>query len=95
MGASRRKKKATEDTARRVPGIFVVRFEFPAFLKRITGIGRWKEVNGPDSRVGLDYWYRAGRHEANINVDQGHMTVSVDAEVVYAGSTDQAQCGED
>ena len=76
------------------PGVTVVRFDFPAFLKRITGIGGWKEVNGPDSRAGLDYWYRAGRHEAYINVDQGHLTVSIDQEVVFEGSADEAQCKE-
>jgi hypothetical protein len=90
MAASERKKKTRRRAACQAPGIFVIRFDFPAFLKRITGIAGWKEMNGPDSRVGLDYWYRAGRHEANINVDQGHMTVSVDKEVVYEGSADQA-----
>ena len=95
MGASERRKEAHRRAARQAPGIFVIRFDFPAFLKRTTGIGGWKEVSGPDSRVGLDYWYRVGRHEAYINVDQGHMTVSVDEDVVYEGSADQAQCGED
>ena len=95
MGASKQKTKKLKGTARQAPGIAVICFDFPRFLRRITGIGGWKEVNGPDSGVGLDYWYRAGKHDAYINVDQGFMTVSVDKEVVYEGSADQAKCRED
>ena len=94
MGTSERKERTQRRAARQAPAIFVIRFDFPAFLKRITGIGGWQEVRGPDSGVGLDYWYRAGRHEAYINVDQGHLTVSIDQEVVFAGSADEAQCKE-
>ena len=97
MGASRRKRKRKKikSAARQTPGVSVVCFDFPRFLKRITGISGWKEVNGPDSGVGLDYWYRAGNHEAYINLDQGHMTVSGDQEVVFEGSADQARCKEE
>jgi hypothetical protein len=94
MGTSERKERTQRRAARQAPVIFVIRFDFPAFLKRITGIGGWKEVSGPDSRVGIDYWYRAGRHEAYINLDQGHMSVSVDQEVVFEGSADEARCKE-
>ena len=95
MGASRRKRKKTKGTARQAPGIAVICFDFPRVLRRITGIGGWQEVNGPDSRVGLDYWYRAGNHEAYINLDQGVMTVSIDKEVVFEGDADHAKCEED
>lgn len=76
------------------PGVTVVRFDFPAFLEKVSGSGGWQEVRGPDSGVGLDYWYLAGRHEAYINLDQGHLTVSVDQEVVFEGSANEAQCKE-
>jgi len=97
MGASRRKRKRKKikSAARQTPGVSVVCFDFPRFLKRITGISGWKEVNGPDSGVGLDYWYRAGGHDAYVNVDQGVMTVSIDKEVVFEGDADQAKCEED
>ena len=94
MGTSERKEGTQRRAARQGPAIFVICFDFPAFLKRITGIGGWTEVGGPESRVGLDYWYRAGRHEAYINVDQGHLTVSIDQEVVFEGIADEAQCRE-
>ena len=90
MGTSRQKTNKIRGVARQAPGIYVLSFDFPCFLKRITGISRWKEVNGPDSGVGLDYWYRADGHEAYVNIDQGFMTVSVDEEVVFQGSADQA-----
>jgi hypothetical protein len=76
------------------PGVTVVRFDFPAFLKKVSGVGGWQEVRGPDSGVGLDYWYRAGRHEAYLNLDQGHLTVSIGQEVVFEGSVDEVQCKE-
>jgi hypothetical protein len=91
MGTTEQRTKRMRSAWRRVPGIFVISFDFPAFLNRITGISGWKEVHGPDSRVGLDYWYRAGPHDAYINVDQGFMTVSVDKETVFEGSADQAR----
>ena len=74
--------------------IAVVCFDFQAFLKALTGTSGWKEIQGPDSGVGLDYWYRAGKHEANINLDQGHLTVSVDQDVVFEGNAEAAQCKE-
>lgn len=75
-------------------GVTVVRFDFPAFLKKVSSVEGWQEVRGPDSDVGLDYWYHAGKHEAYINLDQGHMTVSIDQDVVFEGSADEAQCKE-
>jgi hypothetical protein len=92
MRASR--PKSDGSGAHKAPGCTVIRFDFLVFLKKITGIGGWKEVNGPDSQVGLDYWYRAGRHESYINLDQGHMSVSVDQEIAFEGSADEAQCKE-
>ena len=94
MGTSKQKTQKSRGVARQAPGISVICFDFQVFLKKITGIGEWKEVNGPDSGVGLDYWYRAGNHDAYVNIDQGFMTVSIDKEVVFQGSADQARCKE-
>ena len=54
-------------------------------LAHLTGWGGWSEIQGPDTGVGVDYHYRAGSREAYINIDQDHMTVSVDGENVFAG----------
>jgi hypothetical protein len=70
-------------------------FDFPAFLKHLTGITGWMEASGPPSRVGQDYWYKAGKHEAYINVDQEHMSVAVDGESVFTGDCIAAQTKED
>ena len=44
----------------------------------------WTEINGPDSRVGVDYWFRAESGvEANINIDQNCLTVVIDGETIY------------
>ena len=42
----------------------------------------WEYLNGPDSGVGVDYWLRHRRTgaEAYINLDQDHLTISVDGE---------------
>ena len=41
--------------------------------------GEWEDVDGPDSGVGIDYWYvhAAGKLEAYINVDQSRVSISV------------------
>ena len=74
------------------PGVFVVSFDFPTFLQKLTDTEGWKEVNGPSSGVGLDYWYEnAEGSEAYINLDQGEMTVSIDDDVVWQGSSEEAE----
>ena len=95
MTKSRQSPKKRRATARRSSGIVVLTFDFQSFLKRITSIGGWKEHEGPDSGVGIDYWYRSGNHEAYINIDQAEMTVSVDGEVVFQGSANQALVKEE
>jgi hypothetical protein len=46
----------------------------------------WKAQNGPETRCGVDYYYGHSQGiEAYINIDQGHYTISVDAETVFAG----------
>lgn len=93
MSASKHKLCGT--VASGSPGCAIIRFDFPAFLEKITGIGGWKEMIGPDSRTGVDYWYGSGEHEAYINVDQGFVTVSVDHEIVFEGDAEQAHCKEE
>lgn len=47
----------------------------------------WEDLDGPDSGVGVDYWYRhrTSGAEAYINLDQDHLMISVDDERVYDG----------
>ena len=94
MKSNSKKSKTGErgTAARPASGIEVVHFNFSACLKKITGIDGWKAATGPDSRVGVDYWYRAEKHDAYINIDQGAMTISVDGDVVFEGSADEAVC---
>ena len=66
----------------------IVSFDFIELLERITGEKGWKEVNGPDSRCGLDYWYKRGKGtEAYINIDQDAVTVSIDGDRIWEGET--------
>ena len=46
-----------------------------------------EDLDGPDSGVGVDYWYRhrTTGSEAYLNADQDHLTISVDGERVYNG----------
>lgn len=39
----------------------------------------WNEMDGPDSGVGVDYWF-VNKHtgqEVYVNDDQGHVTINV------------------
>jgi hypothetical protein len=40
----------------------------------------WEDLDGPDSRVGVDYWFRhrTTGAEAYANLDQDHLTISVE-----------------
>ena len=52
--------------------------------------GHWVAIDGPDSRCGVDYFFvnrRSGR-EAYANDDQGFITVTIEDEVVHAGTED-------
>ena len=70
-------------------GVRVFKFDCCSTLATLTDSvpGSWNEIDGPDSGCGLDYWYRQSRtgHEAYLNVDQEHLTVSIDGETVWAG----------
>lgn len=50
-----------------------------------TSAADWEDMAGPDSGVGVDYWYRHRRSgaEAYLNLDQDHLTMSVDGEKLY------------
>ncbi len=53
-----------------------------------TSAKEWEALDGPDSRVGVDYWYRHRKTgaEAYVNLDQEYLTISVDGEKVFDGS---------
>ena len=58
-----------------------------SILTRLTGVSTWRELAGPESGCGLDYWYAsADGRSAYINIDQDHITVSIDGECIYGGS---------
>ena len=44
-----------------------------------------ESLDGPDSGVGVESWYRhrGTSKEAYLNLDQDHMTISVDGEKLY------------
>jgi len=67
------------------PAVFVVTFDFVGMLEKLTDRKGWLEVHGPDSRCGLDYWYKSGRHAANINVDQTELSITVNGETICSG----------
>jgi len=74
------------------PGVFAVSFDFRTFLQKLTDTEGWREIKGPDSGVGLDYWFdNPDGTEAYINVDQGEMAVSIDGDVVWQGSSEEAE----
>jgi hypothetical protein len=50
-----------------------------------TLVDDWEDLDGPDSGVGVDSWYRhcgTGK-EAYLNLDQDHLTISVGDRRVY------------
>jgi len=54
-------------------------YDFQGILARLTGTDKddWEEAHGPDTGVGLDYWYVNGStgETAWINLDQMMMEV--------------------
>ena len=63
----------------------------------VTRPGAWRERNGPRSGVGLDYWYEnaARRFLANINLDQGVVTVEITDQHGAEVSLYKADCTRD
>jgi len=50
-----------------------------------TSADDWESLDGPDSGVGVDFWYRhrgTGK-EAYLNLDQDYLTLSVDGAKLY------------
>lgn len=48
--------------------------------------GKWEEIDGPDSGVGIDHWFRNEQgEEAYINDDQSFLTIQKDGETVWSG----------
>ena len=50
-----------------------------------TSADDWESLDGPDSGVGVDYWYRhrGSGAEAYLNLDQDYLTISVDGAKLY------------
>jgi hypothetical protein len=51
-----------------------------------TSADDWESLDGPDSGVGVDYWYRhrGSGAEAYLSRDQDHLTISVDGDMPTA-----------
>ena len=64
--------------------------DFSILLERLTGKKKWLEIGGPASRRGFDYWYSSGKSEANINLDQKWLTISVDGGTIFQGTVAEA-----
>lgn len=60
-------------------GIQKVHYDFPGMLEKLTGRSRskWKEVDGPESGAGIDYFYRHGNRKAYIHIDQADLNISI------------------
>ncbi|HXP59778.1 MAG TPA: hypothetical protein VN829_04755 [Dongiaceae bacterium] len=67
-----------------MPNEFASPLEVLASTTR-TSAGDWESLDGPDSGVGVDYWYhhRGTGEEAYLNLDQFHLTISVADERIY------------
>jgi hypothetical protein len=67
-----------------MPNEFASPLEVLASVTR-TSAGDWETLDGPDSGVGVDYWYRhrGTGQEAYLNLDQSHLTISVGDNQVY------------
>ncbi len=76
-------------------------YEYPALnlsklLEENTIYKGWEEADGPETGVGIDYWFECtdedGKiHSAYINVDQTDISVSVDGDVVWQGDSSEVQ----
>lgn len=59
-------------------------------LASVTGsaVEDWEDLDGPDSGVGVDFWYRhrTTEAEAYANLDQDHLTISMCGERLYDGT---------
>jgi hypothetical protein len=67
----------------------IVSFDFPKVLARLTKTRArsWKETEGPPTGCGVDYFFRQSNgSEAYINVDQDHVTITVDGEGLFSGN---------
>jgi len=66
----------------------LVTIDLPGMLAALTGTRAhdWKIRGGPDSRCGIDYYYRyLDGSEAYINIDQSHFAISVAGETLFTG----------
>ena len=72
----------------RKPTVKAVSTNLPGMLAVLTGTRarEWKTRDGPDSRCGIDYYYRyLDGSEAYINIDQSHFAISVAGETLFTG----------
>lgn len=63
-------------------------------LEKLTDETGWESVDGPDSRCGVDYYYKNESSEAYINDDQGFLTVVVDGQGLFSGEIEDLEDNE-
>lgn len=72
--------KTPNQTSPEASGILIVVFDFKGMLAHLSGDTRaksWREINGPESGCGLDYWYHHRNYgDVYINMDQGEIKIS-------------------
>ena len=54
-------------------------------LEELTGKKGWKIISGPETRCGVDYYFKRNSQTAYVNEDQGFVTISVDGENIFGG----------
>ena len=59
----------------------MISLDIPGILQKLTDVTGWQEAEGPESGVGVDYWFvadNAGTEiQAYLNLDQTSLTVTV------------------
>jgi len=62
-------------------------------LKLVTGRSDWRETDGPDSKHGVDHWFKNDDGEIiYCNDDQGHVVYQDESEeIIFEGELDEVQ----
>ena len=77
-------KSIIQQTMAAMPNEFASPLEILASVTN-TSADDWESLDGSDSGVGVDYWYRhrGTSNEVYPNLDQDHLTISVDGQKLY------------
>lgn len=59
-------------------------------LGKLTG-KKWTITNGPETGVGVEYYFKSGKSEAYVCEDQGFLSISVDGDLIFSGYEDEIE----